>query len=233
MARAAKPQRDQSLPRRSLPHRSPTTVGDTKDTILDSAEILLGDVDAATITMRSIADAAGVDPASITYHFGGKMDLLAAVIRRRYTVLREHWMQALTSLLAESDEIPTARELLDTVYRPWFELVESDDPGWRSYSRLVASMPNSSLLHDLVQDHSGPWERALITALNRAYPDADQEVILQAFTLTLGAAVSFAASPRLRLLPSDPVESGDWNLYYPQFLHFVSSGFDSMVSAPR
>lgn len=216
----------------SPPHRSPTTAGSTKDAILDSAETLFGEVDVATVTMRSIADAAGVDPASITYHFGGKMDVVAAVLRRRYTVLREHWMQALTLLLAQSDEIPTARELLDTVYRPWFELVESEDPGWRNYSRLVASMPNSEVIADLMRDHSGQWEQALITALNRAYPDADQEVILQAFTLTLGAALSFASSPRLHLLSSGPVEPGDFDLKYSQFLHFVSSGFESMVSAP-
>lgn len=176
-----------------VPHRSPTTVGSTKDAILDSAEPLLGENDVATVTMRSIAEAAGVDPATVTYHFGGKMELVAAVIRRRYTILREHWLRALTTLLAESNEIPTARQLLDTVYRPWFELVESGDPGWRSYSRLIAAMPNSAIIDDITRDLSGQWEKALSAALNRAYPDADEDLITQAFTLTLGAALSFAA----------------------------------------
>lgn len=226
---------DAAIPRReqSLPHRSPTLFGSTKDAILDSAEPLFGDNDVATVTMRSIADAAGVDPATVTYHFGGKMELVAAVIRRRYTVLREHWMRALTTLLAESDEIPTARQLLDTVYRPWFELVESGDPGWRSYSRLLAAMPNSAIVDDLMRDLSGQWEQALSAALNRAYPEADKDLITQAFTLTLGAALSFAAAPRLDLLSGDQDEPVGLSLSYPHFLHFVSSGFESMVSASR
>lgn len=197
---------------------------------MDSAEILLGHDDVATVTMRSIADAAGVDPATVTYHFGAKNALVAAVIRRRETVLRDHRMRALTSLLAESEEIPTARELLDTVYRPWFDLAESGDRGWRSYSKLVASMLNSALMDELVQEMSGQWEQALSAALYRAYPEADADVITQAFTLTHGAALSFAAPPRLASLSGDQNGSVDVDFEYSRFLHFVSSGFESMVS---
>lgn len=214
---------------RSLPHRSPTTAGGTKDAILDAAEVLLAEDDLATVTMRAIADGAGVDPASVTYHFGGKMELVAAVFRRRDAVLREHRMRALTILLAESHHVPTARELLDTVYRPWFDLIHSDDPGWRAYSKLVATLLNSEMFEDLLDELSGQWEQALSAALNRAYPHADEEVIRQAFTLTLGAALSFAAPPRSTLLFNPRDESFDPDFSYSRFLHFVSTGFESMV----
>lgn len=127
-------------------HRSPTSSGSTKDAILDSAEALFAEADLASVTMRAIAEDAEVDPASITYHFGGKTELLAAIIRRRYGILREHRMRALTRVLAESAESPTARELLDTVYRPWFELISSGDVGWRSFAKIVAAMPDSPVL---------------------------------------------------------------------------------------
>lgn len=214
-------------------HRSPTSAGATKDAILDSAEVLFSQNNVTAVTMRSVADAADVDPASITYHFGGRTELMIAVIRRRYTMLREHQMSALTRLLAESEEIPTARQLLDTVYRPWFELAESGEHGWRSYSKLIAAMPDSPVLQELVNDLSGQWESGLNAALRRAYPHADEELIVQAFTLTLGAALFVAAPPRMPQRNRDAGEPADLSVCYPDFLDFVSSGFESLVSAPN
>lgn len=213
-------------------HRSPTTNGETKDAILDSAELLFADGDPASVTMRTIAEGAGVDPASITYHFGGRTELLAAVIRRRYTILRAHRMSALTRLLSEAEEIPTAREVLDTVYRPWFEVISSGDVGWRSYAKLVAATPDSPVLQELIGDVSGDWEMALTAALNRALPDADEAVINQAFTLTLGAALFVAVPPRIMLTGEDSGGVVATTPSYRDFLHFISSGFESMVSGP-
>lgn len=224
---------DRSTPRTQVArHRSPTASGSTKDAILDSAEALFADADLASVTMRAIAEHAGVDPASITYHFGGKTELLVAVIRRRFAILREHRMRALTRVLAESEETPTARQLLDTVYRPWFELISSGDVGWRSYAKIVAAMPDSPILRELVNERSGDWELALNAALNRALPGADEAVIRQAFTLTLGAALYVAAPPQLVLIAQDADEPAAGTPSYPDFLHFIASGFEGMVSGP-
>ena len=219
----------QTPPKQSVPHRSPRTTGSTKDAILDSAEVLFADNDVAAVTMRSIADAAGVDPASVTYHFGSKSDLIAAVIRRRYVELREHRTSALNRLLAEAREIPTAHQLLDTVYRPLFDMVKFNDHAWRSYSNLVASTLSSGVLDGLAQDQAGHWEETLFAALCRAYPEADRATILQGLMLTVGAALSLSAPP---VGAEDAGRSGpvDPDLDYRRFLRFISSGFESMVT---
>lgn len=211
-------------------HRSPTSSGSTKDAILDSAEALFAEADLASVTMRAIAEDAEVDPASITYHFGGKTELLAAIIRRRYGILREHRMRALTRVLAESAESPTARELLDTVYRPWFELISSGDVGWRSFAKIVAAMPDSPVLHELGRERFGDWEMTFNAALSRALPGADEAVIQQAFNLTVGAALFVAAPLRSELVDQEPGEPAGEVPSYPDFLHFVASGFEGMVS---
>ncbi|WP_295652639.1 TetR/AcrR family transcriptional regulator [uncultured Dietzia sp.] len=213
-----------------VPHRSPRTHGSTKEAILDSAELLFADEDVASVTMRAIAESAGVDPASVTYHFGGKTELVTAVIRRRYADLREHRMSGLAKLLAESTEVPTARQILDTIYRPWFELAESGDAGWRAYSKLISSTLASGRLDDL-QDDEGHWDQALLSALRRAHPEADEKTVLQALMLTAGAAVTFVA-PAMESSEGDGEKATDPDVDYRRFLHFVSSGFESMVSAP-
>lgn len=218
------------LRKQSVPHRSPKTSGSTKKAILDSAETFLADADVNSVTMRSIAEAAGIDPASVTYHFGGKAELVAAVLRRRFTVLCDLQLSALTRLLAGATEIPTPRMLLDTVYRPWFDLVRSDDLGWRSYSRLVASTLNDGVLADLVEEHAAQWRETLVAALRRACPGANEPTIAQALTLTFGAVLSFVA-------PAGGSDTGRGDPFasegdYERFLHFVSSGFESMVTWP-
>lgn len=217
----------------SAPHRSPKASGTTKEAILDGAEALFADNDVDDVTMRSIAEAAGVDPASVTYHFGGKAELVAAVIRRRHTALRERRMSALTTLLDQSTSAPSARQLLDTVYRPWFDLVESDDPGYRSYSRLVAARLNGGILPDLVGESEdlGAWEETIVAALCRACPGADERSVMQALSLTLGAALTFVATPAAPT-SGEPDAGTAPDLDYQRFLHFVSSGFESMVSWP-
>lgn len=211
------------------PHRSPRTTGSTKDAILDSAEVLFADNDVAAVTMRSIADAAGVDPASVTYHFGSKPDLIAAVIRRRYGELREHRTSALARLLSEAREIPTAHQLLDTVYRPLFDMIKLNDHGWRSYSNLVASTLSSGVIDDLAQDQAGHWEETLFAALCRAYPEAERATILQGLMLTIGAALSLSAPP-VNAEDASPSDPADPDLDYRRFLRFVAAGFESMVT---
>lgn len=55
---------------------------DLKSQILDTAEQLFTDNGYAATSIRSIADAAGVNPALVHYYFGNKHTLLEAVLNR-------------------------------------------------------------------------------------------------------------------------------------------------------
>src|SRR5919198_5302367 len=62
---------------------------DTKEQILDAARDALADDGYARTTTRSIADRAGVPLSLVHYHFGGKQQLLAAVLARENERLLE------------------------------------------------------------------------------------------------------------------------------------------------
>src|SRR5919197_4993252 len=55
---------------------------DTKEQILDAARDALASAGYARTTTRSIAERAGVPLSLVHYHFGGKQQLLAAVLAR-------------------------------------------------------------------------------------------------------------------------------------------------------
>jgi AcrR family transcriptional regulator len=62
---------------------------DTRAQILDAARKALADQGYAATTTRGIADRAGVQPSLVHYHFGGKQQLLTAVLARENERLLE------------------------------------------------------------------------------------------------------------------------------------------------
>src|SRR5476651_99954 len=58
-----------------------------KERILDAAERLFARNGFYGISVRDITEAAGIDVALVSYHFGGKRELFAAVFQRRAELL--------------------------------------------------------------------------------------------------------------------------------------------------
>jgi AcrR family transcriptional regulator len=66
-----------------------------RDEILDAAETVLAQAGSEqAMSMRAVADAAGVSPPSIYMHFADKTDLVYAVCERHFTQLHEHMEEA-------------------------------------------------------------------------------------------------------------------------------------------
>ena len=59
----------------------------TRESILDTAEALFAQQGHDGTSMRQITGAAGVNLASVNYHFGSKESLVQAVLKRRLAVL--------------------------------------------------------------------------------------------------------------------------------------------------
>ena len=68
---------------------------DTRLRILDAAESLFTEQGFEATTMRQITGVAGVNLASVNYHFGSKEALIREVFRRRLTWLNQRRLQEL------------------------------------------------------------------------------------------------------------------------------------------
>jgi AcrR family transcriptional regulator len=82
----------------------------TRDLILDAARDVLGERGFAATTTRAVAEQAGVQLSLVHYHFGGKRQLLAAVLARENERLlaRQHALYAGPEPLAEKWRIACA-----------------------------------------------------------------------------------------------------------------------------
>ena len=78
----------------------------TREAILDTAESLFAQQGHEATSMRQITGAAGVNLASVNYHFGSKESLVQAVLKRRLEVLNRERMRLLDELEAQSGGKP-------------------------------------------------------------------------------------------------------------------------------
>ena len=73
---------------------------DTREALLDAAEALFSSKGYAAVGIREITDAAGVNIASIKYHFGSKSELYLETVRRAMerSDAAASWARSFTSL---------------------------------------------------------------------------------------------------------------------------------------
>ena len=95
-----------------------TGTADTREKILDAAELLFVEHGFAATSLRAIAAKADVNLAATHYHFGSKKGLLAAVFHRRIQPVNTLRLEGLEKL--ETSGVPmTARSILEAFFLPF------------------------------------------------------------------------------------------------------------------
>ncbi len=76
---------------------------ETKERILDVAERLFADFGYKATSLRDITSEAGVNLASVNYHFGSKDALLTALLDRRFEPVNRRRLELLDGLEASAN----------------------------------------------------------------------------------------------------------------------------------
>ncbi len=100
-------------------------MSDTTERILDVAEQMFADAGIDAVSVRSVIEAAGVNVAAVHYHFGGREELICAVLRRRVVPLNAVRLERLERVVLAAGSVPPALEdVLRAFIAPVFELLE-------------------------------------------------------------------------------------------------------------
>jgi AcrR family transcriptional regulator len=163
---------------------------DTREQILDAARDALASAGYARTTTRAIADRAGVPLSLVHYHFGGKQQLLAAVLTRENERLLERQREMFAGPERLSEKWRIACDYLnedlrsgyvrilwelwavglsdETLAESWQMAIE----GWRSLLTNVASEWLDE--HEIALPIS---PRALATLVANAFQGAETEIL--------------------------------------------------------
>lgn len=198
----------------------------TRERVLDAAERLFAAEGFDAVSIRRIAAEASVTLGVVGFHGGSKQNLMRTVLERRVEALNTRRRSALEALRAAKTPLGL-RDLVDAYLTPYLEYASQGDPQWRAYARLIARIANDDRWYPSVGGLYDPVAREYLQAMQQARPDAPQQQLATALTLTVASMLSLVAS-RARIAglsnraPGSPME------YRATLITFCMGGIDAV-----
>ena len=167
----------------------------TRERILRVAERLFAEHGYDGVSVRSIAKAANVQLALLTYYFQSKPGLYRAVFQRRIDPISVQRRDLLASILHRNNSHPSIADILDALARPWVEL--RDKPSGQYYSRLIAREVGDprEASRGIVKSILDPIAAEFIDAMEQALPHLPRAQIHWAYHFFIGALLLILANP--------------------------------------
>lgn len=117
----------------------------TKNKILDAAEVLFAEHGFSETSLRIITSVAGVNLAAVNYHFGSKKILIQAVINRYFITFTQHVENEFTAFEGSVDI--STKELLEALLVPVIKLNDVRPDGAATFMRLLGRAYTESQGH--------------------------------------------------------------------------------------
>ena len=150
---------------------------DTRERILDVAERLFGERGFPATPLRDITTEAGVNVASVHYHFGSKEALLAEVLERRLKPINARRLELLDAVEARAGGGPPELEAVIRAFlSPPFHSQRTWGDKGRNFLRLVGRIhgeTNEEFRATFVKQFDVVLKR-FTAALHRARPELDE-----------------------------------------------------------
>lgn len=170
----------------------PRKGGNHREAILNMAELAFAEGGYAGISLRDIAERAGVNQGLIRYYFETKQQLFDEVYRRRGGLLSGH-RHVLLDRLLESGSPLTVKAIIRAYLQPQWDLKYSGEAG-AAFVRLQAR------LHAEPEEHALRLRREVYDASVKRYVDALSRVLPKIPARTIGLRMAFLVGTYLFML---------------------------------
>lgn len=172
---------------------------ETKQKILNTAELLFAEQGFDDTSLRQITGAAGVNLASVNYHFGSKKDLIKAVMDRYLSLFMPKADAALSQLLTEPTL--TLSQVFECFVAPLLSLSGVRRQGPEIFLQLLGRgyIDNQGFLRWFIVNHYGQVLAHFTQAIHKAAPQLSKAEVFWRLHFTLGTVVfTMASSEALR-----------------------------------
>lgn len=188
--------------RRSAPEPPPTAAARTarlaggarsRAAILDVAERLFAEHGVDGVSLRAINAAAGFGPAAVNYHFGGRADLVRAIVERRFAPVIEAQVARL-EVIEATRAVPTTEQLVEVIAVPFFALLDAEPEGGLHWLRLATRLVQEN--DPLVTRRGRPdlFEERLLAQLRRRHPGCDDVTLVPCWRLAILSLMTLLAA---------------------------------------
>lgn len=200
----------------------------TKDKILDAAEQLFATTGFAETSMRQITTKAGVNLASVNYHFGSKKALIKAVVDRYLHLFLPSLLDEINALEKQKSNF-TVEELFTCFKRPLLNLEQVSAEGAIYFIRLIGRgyIDFQGHLRKFITDKYGEELEQLQNAFRKTMPELSEADVFWRLHFTMGTSV-FTLSAADALKDISKVDFGkemDTEAILDQLLPYLAAGF--------
>lgn len=201
----------------------------TKAAVFCAAERLFALHGFQNVSVRDITAEAGVNLASVNYHFGSKDGLLFEIFRRRTAELNRERARMLHEANGRHGGAPPVREILEALFAP--PLKWADPAGDRRISVqfiIRARSEGTAQMRDVLQNDVSHLRR-FADALIAARPELALEDVYWRLHFCLGMVHNnrFAEFDRLHHLSDGLTREQDADGLLARMLDFAEAGFES------
>lgn len=199
----------------------------TKNLVFVAAERLFALHGFQNVSVRDITAAAGVNLASVNYHFGSKDALLFEIFRRRTTELNRERARMLHEANDRNAGKPPVREVLAALLTPPLRWLAPDHERRISLQFLIrARSEGTDQIRQILKTDVSHLRR-FSDALLAARPTLSPEDVYWRLHFTLGMLHNnrFAEFDRLNVLSEGATSEGDVDALLARMLAFAEAGF--------
>lgn len=202
---------------------------DRKSAILLAAERLFAQQGYEVVSLRQIAEAAGVPLALVNYYYGQKHELFQAVF--------DHWQETIDQRLAglrlaqAAPQHERLARIVEAFIGPVLQLRASAEGEY--YALLMAREMFQPRPHSdpVLRDMFDPLARAFMQGMAQALPHADADAIAWCYQFMLGALITHICDERVPRLSQGRCRVAD-----PQagalLARFITGGLQAALPPP-
>ncbi len=196
---------------------------DTKHRILDAAERLISEHGYAATSLRQIIAEAGVNLASVHYHFGSKEELLDELVMRKAGPVNQERL-AMLDKAEQSGGGATLEQILEAFLAPPFRM-----RGRRAqFVRLMGRLYGEGTMALIVRKHFHPTVERFQAALRRALPHLGPEELQWRTHFMVGVMAHAMFGP-----PEGESSGGrDTDDLVERMVAFLAAGFRAPAQCP-
>lgn len=208
---------------------------DTKNRILDAAEVLFAERGFADTSLRLITSEADVNLASVNYHFGSKKELIQAVLDR-YLSLFMPDLDARLRVLMEQEQL-ILLQLFESFVEPLMKLSAVRANGPAIFMQLLGRgyIDSQGHLRRFITAHYGPILQRITQAISKANPALSPADLFWRLHFTLGTVVfTMASADALRdIALADFGQQLDVEGLVRNVIPYLASGVGAPVESTR
>ena len=199
----------------------------TKAAVFGAAERLFALHGFQNVSVRDITAAAGVNLASVNYHFGSKDALLFEIFRKRTAELNRERAKMLHEANGRHEGKPPVREILAAYFAPPLRWGSPDNERRISVQFIIrARSEGTADMREVLQNDVSHLAR-FAEALVAARPDLPKEDVYWRLHFALGMVHNnrFAEFDRLHHLSDGITREADVEALLRRMLDFAEAGF--------